>query len=401
MKTLLYIPLWLGLIALFAAADWPGFRGGSQGGVAENANPPMKWGEAEGVAWKKDLPGRGAASVIVVDGKVFVTASSKGDQDRLFALCYDTTSGKQLWKREFWATGRTSTHPSSSVAAPTPASDGEHLIAFYSSNDLYCFNLAGDLQWFRGLTHDYPKAGNDVGMASSPTIVDGVVVVQVENQGDSFAAGIDTNTGETLWRIKRPRLANWSSPTVIPAAGDRQAVVLLTSRKGIAIVDPKSGDILWNYDTDVSGTPSAAVDGSRFYVASNGLTCFELPKNSFAAELLWDNGKIRPTAASPIIAGDKIYVVDRGGILTCGSTAGESLWKLRLKGTFWATPVLAGKHLFCLNYDGDAQIVDVSGDKGELVATNPVGETLQGSPAAADNALYFRSDEHLWKVSKE
>ncbi len=56
----------------------------------------------------------------------------------------------------------------------------------------------------RALAVDYPKAGNDVGMSSSPVVADGVVLVQIECQGDSFAAGLDAESGETLWRINRP-----------------------------------------------------------------------------------------------------------------------------------------------------------------------------------------------------
>lgn len=391
----------LAAISLFAGADWPGFRGSDSTAVAANSNPPLEWSEDTGVAWKKSLPGRGAAGTIVVDGKVFVTASSPGDQDRLYVLCFDAKSGDELWRREFWATGRTSTHPSSAVAAPTPVSDGKHIFAFYSSNDLICLDLKGNLKWYRGLSHDYPKSGNDVGMASSPTISGGNVIVQVESQGDSFATGISIETGETQWKIERPKISNWASPVVVPKSGSRKETVLLTSKKGLTLVDPQSGETLWNYETEVSGVPSAVAVGDRFYVAANGLTCFELPADSFAAEVKWDNGKIRPSSASPVITADKIYVLDRGGIVTCASIDGDKIfWKLRLKGTFWATPVLAGKHLYCLSYDGNVQVVDISGDKGEIVSTNPADASLQGSPAAAGDAIYFRSHENLWKIAK-
>ena len=117
-------------------------------------------------------------------------------------VAIDQHTGKQRWRRSFWATGRTYTHPTSSNAAPTPVSDGQYIYAFYSSNDLACLDLSGNLMWYRGLAHDYPKAGNDVGMASSPAIAGDVVVVQIENQGDSFASGIDRlsarNSGGSL-----------------------------------------------------------------------------------------------------------------------------------------------------------------------------------------------------------
>ena len=82
----------------------------------------------------------------------------------------------------------------------------------YSSNDLLCLDLDGNLQWLRGLTLDYPNASNSLGMSSSPIVVDGVLVVQVENDSESFAAGINVRTGENLWKLDRPKGANWTSP---------------------------------------------------------------------------------------------------------------------------------------------------------------------------------------------
>lgn len=399
MKTTTFLVLSLAIVSTGFAADWPGFRGSDSTAVAEDSNPPTKWNDATGVAWKKPLPGRGASGPIVVDGKVFVTASSTGDQDRLYVLCFDEQSGDELWRREFWATGRTSTHPSSSVAAPTPVSDGEHVFAFFSSNDLICLDLAGNLKWFRGLSHDYPKSGNDVGMASSPTVAGGNVIVQVESQGDSFATGISIETGQTRWKIDRPKIANWASPVVVPKSGARKETVLLTSKKGASLVDPQSGEIMWNYEVEVAGVPSSVAVGNRFYIAANGLTCFELPDDSYSPELVWDNGKVRPSSGSPVVAKDKIYVLDRGGIVTCASIDGETIhWKLRVKGTYWATPVLAGDHLYCLSYDGNAHVVDVSGDEGKIVSTNATDDKVQGSPAAVGSAVFFRSDANLWKI---
>ncbi|MCU0981154.1 MAG: hypothetical protein MUF25_18545 [Pirellulaceae bacterium] len=73
---------------------------------------------------------------------------------------------------------------------------------------------------------------------------------------------------------------------------------------------------------------------------------------------------------------------------------------MRLKGTYWATPVLAGGHLYCVNQDGDMQVVKVGDKEGEVVAEHHFGEPMHASPAVAGNALYVRSDKHLWKIAK-
>ena len=211
--------------SLAAGADWPQFRGRDGVGVAPNVSLPTKVSGTENVAWKAPLPGRGPSSPIVVGDRVFVTCSDGVRQDKLHVLCFDTATGKSRWRRQFWATGRTLSHPTSANAAPTPASDGQRVFAFFSSNDLICLDLDGNLLWYRGLAHDFPKAGNDVGMSSSPVVADGTVIVQVENFGDSFAAGLDAATGETRWRTERSAQSNWCSPAVMRGADGKDIVL--------------------------------------------------------------------------------------------------------------------------------------------------------------------------------
>ncbi len=182
------------------AADWPQFRGPASNSAAGESEGPATWDLEQMVAWKVELPGRGPSSPIVVGNRVLLTASSGAQQDRLHVLCFDAASGERLWERQFWATGRTITHPQSANAAPTPASNGKAVFAFFSSNDLVALDLAGDLLWYRGLGRDYPRIGNDAGMASSPLVVDDLVIVQTESQGGAFATGIDARDGSTRWR---------------------------------------------------------------------------------------------------------------------------------------------------------------------------------------------------------
>ena len=164
-----------------SAQDWTSFLGPGAASVADAVLPKVIDDDAN-VAWKIPMPGKGASSPIVVGDNVIVTCSGGlGDnQDEIMVVCVDKKSGKQKWEQKFWATGRCFCHPLSANAAPTPTTDGERIFAFYSSNDIACLDMDGNLLWYRGLAADHPKAGNDVGMSSSPVVVDGVVICQVE-----------------------------------------------------------------------------------------------------------------------------------------------------------------------------------------------------------------------------
>jgi outer membrane protein assembly factor BamB len=397
------LPFALALTIVFSQisrADWPQFRGPQSSGVAADTQLPTEWNEDQNVDWRIELPGRGPSSPIVVSGRVYLTATTGVKHDRLHVLCYDAESGERQWERQFWATGRTATHGSISGAAPTPASDGQRIFAFYSSNDLICLDLDGNLQWFRGLSYDYPKSGNDIGMASSPAVVDGVVVVQVESQGESFGAGIDAETGENLWRIERSRKSNWSSPTVLPGRGGRQNAVLLQSRDRLTAHDPKTGEQLWQMEEECGGTPSSIFTGNLLLTPMNGLTALRFSDESNSPEILWESNRLRPGAPSPIVYEDRVYTIS-GAILKCGdANTGDTVWQLRLKGNHWATPVIANDHLYSVNYDGQLHVVRLDKTAGEIVGLAEFEQPIHATPAISGNALYLRCDKYLWKISK-
>jgi outer membrane protein assembly factor BamB len=383
-------------VAALAANDWRSFRGNGSG-VSADAAPPTKFSADDGVTWKATLPGKGVSSPIVVKDRVIITSSSGAKEDRLHTLCFDAARGKLLWERQAWATGRTLCHTSSAVAANTAASDGTRVFAFFSSNDLIAYDLNGELLWFRGLALDYPEAGNDVGMSSSVAVVDGVVVVQSESQGDSFALGLDAKTGETLWHIPRPKEANWSSPTVATMA-DGKPLILLTNGAGITARDPKTGTERWVNAKECDGISSPVVSGDVAYVPGGGLRALKFGDSE--PEVLWSNAKLSPGAASPVVHKNRVYVINRAGVLNAADTkTGEPVWQLRLKGQFWATPVIAGDTMYVSAKDGNIQTVDLSGEKGKLIADNKLGGEVMATPALADGALYIRVGSELWKIA--
>jgi outer membrane protein assembly factor BamB len=396
------IALTLATLPILLAADWLQFRGSENNPVAAGAMLPTTFSSTEGVAWKTAVPGRGVSGPIVVGGRVIVTASSGPVvEDRLHVLAYDAASGKELWHRQVWATGRPFHHPTSANAAPTPASDGQRIFAFFSSNDLVCLDLDGNLLWYRGLGHDYPKAGNDVGMASSPLVVGDTVVVQVESQGDSFAGGLDAATGENRWRIERPNAANWVSPAVLKTA-DGKAAVLLQSASGITAHDPTTGEQLWKFDARCAGIPSLMAAGGKIYLPAAGVTALACTSATSSPSLLWESNKLSLGNASPIAHAGRIYILNKAGVLVCGDEkVGETIWQVRLKGTFWATPLIAGEHLYACNQDGQCLAVRLKMREGELVTTAEMGEGFYGSPAADAEGLYLRGEKHLWKIGNE
>ncbi len=390
------------VLAVLTGADWRQFRGTDTSSVASNEVLPTSWNDKENIAWKAKLPGRGLSGPIVVGDRVYITASSGHHQDRLHVLSFDAASGKQVWERQFWATGRTMCHNKMAVATPQPASDGQRIFAFYSSNDLACLDLDGNLLWFRGLTYDFPNASNSLGMSSSPVVVGDTVIAQVESDSESFAIGLDVTTGLQRWKVDRPKMSNWTSPVIMFGKTSADDVVVLQSGKGLAAFHPRTGATAWTFDEGASTIPSTGVSGEYLLVPSNGLTALKVDSTSKNPQKLWNESKLGPGTPSPVVVEGNVYILNKAGVLTCAAVAdGKTLWQQRVnaKGGLCATPVVGGGHLYVFNEEGGSTVVKLGGEKGEIVGSSELGEQILATPAIANGAIYVRSHGNLIKIA--
>ncbi len=390
------------LAASADAADWLEFRGPQGRAIAADQPIRTRWSVDGGIAWKADLPGRAASSPIVVGDLVVVTASSGARQDRLHILALDRNTGRVRWHRTFWATGRTLCHPTSAIAAGTPASDGTRIVALYSSCDLIAVDLDGRLLWQRNLAVEHPKSGNDVGMASSPRIIDGTVVVQIDCQGDAFASGIDAVSGEDCWSVSRERLGCWSSPLAINTTAHGECV-LLQNAGGVEVRRIADGTIAWSWKSRCAEIPTTTEAAGRLYVPSDGIAALSpvLPAGGAedAVKPEWRSTKLSCGMASPVAWGDSIAAINRAGVLSIGSTTdGAIRAQVRLAGSFWASPLLVGTMLVAANTEGKTFLVSTDGEP-KIIAENELPGTFTATPAVADGSVYLRSETALWKIA--
>jgi outer membrane protein assembly factor BamB len=379
------------------ADEWLEFRGVGGASRVKEGSLPVELSAAD-VRWSVDLPGRGLSGVLIVGDRAFVTTSEGPTQDRLHLVCLSASTGKILWDRQVWATGRTMCHPKTSVAAPTPCSDGKHVYAIFSSNDLVCFDLDGNLQWLRGITYDYPNVSNSLGMSSSLLVTGDTVIVPVENDSESYSLGIDAATGENRWRLDRPKGANWTSPVIL-----KPGLVALQSKKGIDAIHAADGSTAWSYTEGADTVSSSALADGVLYVPSNGITALTLDPADPAKQptQAWRENTLSPATASCVVAGDALYTINGAGVLTAGDReTGKRRWQLRLQGPYSGTPVTDGKHLWAVNEAGLVQVVELGAKEGKVVATLDLGDEILCSPAAADGALYVRSNTKLHKIGR-
>ena len=396
MKRLILSVIVLSLAHRAIAGDWPQFRGPGGTGVSEEKGLPAKWSVTENVRWKAELPGRGVSSPVIAAGRVYVTCASAYHDRRLHVLCFDAGSGKKLWERQLAATGSTLCHPKTSMAAPTPVTDGRHVFALFATGDLAAFSRDGDLLWYRALHRDYPEITNQVGMAASPTLAGDTLLLPLENAGDSFALGVDVTTGRNRWKVSRRRDINWVTPVLASFRG-KTAALFQTSGE-ITAYDAANGEILWSYKNNKLGSvPSPAlVDDLIIVPGTPSLALRVLGDGN--PEVVWKSNKLAAAYASPVAHRGKIYATTGIGIACLDASTGKEIWRERLGTGFSASPIVADGKLYVAKEEGDTSVVEL-GDKPNILANNSLKEPLLATPAVANGAIYLRAEKHLFCIA--
>jgi outer membrane protein assembly factor BamB len=391
------VGMFLMLMAAAAlAADWPQFRGPSGTGISTEKGLPIKWSTTENVRWKAELPGRGLSCPVVANGRAYVTACSGYQQDRLHVLCFEAATGEKLWERQLWGTGSTTCHPTTCMAAPTPAADSEGVCVLFATSDAAAFDRDGNLLWYRSLVRDYPGITNNVGMAASPVLWKDLLFLPLENAGVSFAAALDRKTGRSRWKVARHKDINWITPLVVTSGS--QPAVLFQTEKEITAYDPQSGQQRWTHAAGgLSPVSSPTLADGQVLVAGGEFTVLKASGDSATPEVVWKSNKIKTHYSSAVYHAGRIYAINSANILNCyDASDGNNVWQQRLKGPFWASPVIADGKLYAVNEEGITFVVDLAADDHPIVSENPIGEKILATPALANGSIYLRSDQHLF-----
>lgn len=387
------------------ASDWLQFRG-SDTTSSSSEITPRPGDDSMQPAWEVATSGRGISSPIVIGDSVVVTSSGGEDERDLYIEAFSALDGTRQWLRTAHALGRPYTHPTSANASPSPASDGEKIVALFSSCDLVCLKTDGTPIWYRALAVDHPRTGNDVSMSSSPVILDDVVAVQLENQGDSFSSGIDLDTGETLWTRPRPRRSGWATPIAVRLP---DPAFVFQNSDGIELVAARSGELLATLDISGSTTSSPTWAPPLLLVPGDGITAFNLREPSYP--IAWENSRLKCKSVSPVVHNGQV-IVNQGSVIAAADfTTGESTWKTRMREvkSVWATPIATASGIYVVDQSGTITVVgeEKSGTVGDNSATDKVDVLgtaeftgpMLATPAVSDGSIFLRSDRSLIKLA--
>src|SRR5262249_10891705 len=114
-------------------------------------------------------------------------------------LCIERSTGKILWQQiAAEQVPHEGHHPTHSYAAGSPTTDGHYLYVSFGSFGIYCYDLAGKLQWQRNLGRLNSRLG--WGEAITPVIHGDTLIVNWDQEAGSFIMALNARTGETRWK---------------------------------------------------------------------------------------------------------------------------------------------------------------------------------------------------------
>ena len=118
--------------------------------------------------------------------------------------------------------------------------------------------------------------------------------------------------------------------------------------------------------------------------------------------VLWKHAtKHTDHIVSPMIIDDRMLLVKGGGIATCFDTkGGESIFgpeRIRNEGDYFASPVYGDGKIYVASENGKIVVLR-NADKLDVLAVNDMGDSILGTPAIADGALFVRTRKSLMKI---
>ena len=382
--------------------DWPWWRGATRDNKSLETGLPPSWTPTHSIAWKVAMPGRGHASPVIWGERVFVATADEALQAQQ-VICFEKRSGKRVWATEVQRGGWLKKHDKNSQASATPACDGERVF-FASLFDGALWVTAldavdGSRLWQKRVGTFVPSNG----YGSSPVCYKSAVIVLSDNVGEACMIALHRKTGETLWKVDRPKLDNFCTP-VLGLTGGRQQVLVCGSRM-IAGHDPDTGLRRWWVEspTEVTACTMAfseglAVGGGNVPVREFLCVATDGVGDVTRTHLRWSSRKNVTYVPSPLIDDGLLYFVNDSGIAHCLElTTGDEVWKERLEGTFSSSPLLVQEKLFLTNEAGRTFVLK-RGRRFECVGTNDLAEPMLASMAVSERRFYARTAEHLWCI---
>jgi outer membrane protein assembly factor BamB len=337
-------------------------------------------------------------------------------------LAVKKATGEVAWNTLGWeAVPKVKRHPKASHCNCTPATDGEHIVAIFGSEGLFCFDMQGKLAWRKDLgpmnAGFFAVPTAQWGFATSPVVQSGRAIVLCDVLTNSFLAAFDLADGKEIWRTPRRDVPTWGTPTIVEADGRKQIAV--NGWHETAAYDFGSGQNIWHLDGggDIPVPTPIFAHGLVYFTSAHGsfrpLRAIRLeasgditPSNPGDTNqaIAWAHARLGNYMQTPIVVGDRLFGCFDNGLLTCvDARTGAIKYSQRLTEDgqgFSSSPVSDGRHLYFASEPGTVFVVPAS-DQFSIAATNDLQESCMATPAISDGTLFYRTRTGLIAICSD
>jgi outer membrane protein assembly factor BamB len=415
-------------LAASGEADWTDFRGPWRDGRAAAPSQtnllglPLHWSETENVKWKTPIPFRGWSSPVILNGQIWLTTATVDGHD-FFAVCVDQETGKILCGQKIFHCDKPESLGAAvnfnCYASPSAVLEPGRVYVSFGSYGTACLDTASfKVLWQRD---DLP-CRHFRGPGSSPILWSNLLILTLDGIDLQYMAGLDKNTGKTVW--KTDRTSHWndldasgqpmgggdyrkafSTPIVVDVGGAQQ--MLSAASKAVYGYDPATGREIWKMSTTAYSPASRPLfdQGLAIFATGNGKAELlalrpggqgELPASAVA----WRATRASPSQTSGTLDNGLLFMVNEGGIASCFQSAdGSEVWRERIGGDYSASLLYGDGRIYCFSRDGKITVLK-AGRTFEVLATNELANGFMASPAVSGRALYLRTRTDLYRIEE-
>ena len=425
------------------AKGWLSWRGPEQNGVSREQGLPDKV-DVKSALWVADFPGQ--STPVIANGKLYLMGYlGDGPDLQEGVACFDAETGTKLWEQRYSDYLSDTIYLRYATSSPTVDAETGNVYMQGTQGILAAFTADGQLLWKHSMMEAFGRLTFPNSRTASP-LIDGDLVITrgiTSNWGAQGAAGdrfyaFDKKTGELVWSAwsgERPKDNSYSHPYLGWLNGKR-VLYTATGDGNVLCINARTGEAIWRMPLFRAGINATVLVHNQDKVISIFGTPYEpgkmvalkipnvvptSPTNAPvlvepSAAQLWE-ADVSTSTSSPILVGDRIYVVAEKGDLCClDVNTGKILWRLKLGiEQRNASPLFADGKLYVPILDnpgakaegsdagttGGFYILKPSDTKAEELAHIALDGRCFGTPTAYNGKVYVQTTRHVYCFGKK
>jgi len=439
--------LWLFTAALSTAPishaaayrGWLSWRGPQQNGTSLEKGLPDKI-SGDNALWTAAFPGQ--STPVIANGRLYIMGYlGEGPDLQEGIACFDAETGKKLWEHLYNDFISDTIYLRYATSSPAVDSETGNVYIQGTQGILAGFSPDGKLLWQHSMMERFGRLTFPNSRTGSP-VVDGDLVITrgiTANWGAQGAAGdrfyaFDKRTGELVWSSSpgdRPRDNSFSQPYLTWLDG-RRVLLAATGDGSVVCVNAKIGDPIWRVPLAKAGiNASILVHNNDEVIAIYGtpyepgqMVALKIPHvtltNAAAGPIvveraqaeIWSND-LSTSTSSPILVGDRVYVVaEKGDLCSVDANTGKILWRLKVGiEQRNSSPLSADGKLYVPILDdpetktggqneagtkGGFYVIQPGDSEGKILSHTALDGRCFGTPVAYNGKVYMQTTRKLY-----